>query len=139
MTIFVSGRFDILHRGHLSLLQYCHDYKRIQERRMKDLSKVVVGLNSDASIKKTKGKGRPITKEADRKYFLISLEYVDEVHIFDERTPRELIEKIKPDLIVKTSLNPEETEGFDVKIYPKIKGYSTTNFVNDIRVIQTNN
>lgn len=132
MKIFVSGCFDVLHKGHLSLLQYCHDMKRIQERRVRDLSHVIVGLNSDASIKRLKGKNRPIIKEADREYAVFSLLYVDEVHVFDEDTPRELIEKIKPDLIVKTSPNLEETEGFDVKIFPKIKGYSTTKFINEI-------
>ena len=132
MKIFVSGCFDILHKGHLSLLQYCYDYKRIQERRMKDLTHVIVGLNSDASVKRLKGKNRPIIKEADREYAVFSLLYVDEVHVFDEDTSRELIEKIKPDLIVKTSPNLEETEGFDVKIFPKIKGYSTTKFINEI-------
>jgi len=132
VKIFVSGRFDILHKGHLSLLQYCYDMKRIQERRMKDLSHVVVGLNSDASIKRLKGKNRPIIKESDREYALISLEYVDEVHVFDEYTSRELIKKIKPDLIVKTSPNLEETEGFNVKIYPKIPGYSTTKIIDEI-------
>lgn len=132
MKIFVSGCFDVLHKGHLSLLQYCYDMKSIQERRMRDLSRVIVGINSDASIKRLKGKDRPIIKEADREYAMFSLLYVDEVHVFDENTLRELIEKIKPDLIVKTSPNPEETKGFDVKIFPKIKGYSTTKFIDEI-------
>ena len=132
MKIFVSGCFDILHKGHLSLLQYCYDMKRIQERRLSDLSHVIVGLNSDASIKRLKGKNRPIIKESDREYAVVSLLYVDATHIFDEDTPRKLIEKIKPDLIVKTSPNPEETKGFDVAIYPKIPGYSTTKIIDEI-------
>ncbi len=132
MKIFTNGCFDILHRGHLSLLQYCYDYKRIQERRLHDASKIIVGLNSDKSVQNIKGKGRPIIKEADRKYALESLQYVDEVHIFDEDTPRDLITKLKPDLIVKTSLNIEETEGFDVKIYPEVVGYSTSKIIDEI-------
>tara|TARA_Y100000310_G_scaffold330151_1_gene401313 strand:- start:593 stop:859 length:267 start_codon:yes stop_codon:yes gene_type:complete len=83
-------------------------------------------------VQNIKGKGRPIIKEADRKYALESLQYVDEVHIFDEDTPRDLITKLKPDLIVKTSLNIEETEGFDVKIYPEVVGYSTSKIIDEI-------
>jgi len=132
MRIFTNGCFDIIHTGHLSLLQYCYDYKRIQERRLRDASTVLVGLNSDESIKRLKGGDRPIIKERDRKYALESLEYVDEVHIFDEDTPRKLIEKLRPDLIVKTSESPEETEGFEVKLFPTIPGYSTSKIIDEI-------
>jgi len=137
MIIFTSGCFDILHRGHLSLLQYCHDVKQMKEMsdksgRLVGSCTVIVGLNSDDSVRKLKGDGRPIMKEADRQYALNSLRYIDEVHLFNEPTPRELIERIKPDLIVKTSPNPEETGDVRVKIIPKLEQYSTTNLINEI-------
>ena len=90
-TVFTNGCFDIIHRGHLDLLEYC---RRIGDR-------VVVGLNSDDSTRKLKGDLRPINTEADRKYLLESLVYVDEVIIFNEETPYLLIKSIKPDIIVK--------------------------------------
>ena len=132
MKIFTNGCFDIVHTGHLRLLQYCNHYAQIQERRLRDASSVIVGLNSDESVKRLKGEDRPIINQEDRKFALESLEYVDEVHIFDEDTPRKLIEKLKPDLIVKTFENPEETEGFEVKIFPPIPGYSTTKIIDEI-------
>ena len=74
--IFTNGCFDILHRGHLELLKYC-----------KSLGKVVVGLNSDESIKKLKGSSRPINPQEDRKAILEALICVDKVIIFEEETP----------------------------------------------------
>ena len=88
--IFTNGCFDILHRGHVSLLQYC-----------KTLGDVIVGLNSDKSVKRIKGSERPINNENDRKFMLESLSCVDKVIIFNENTPYELIKKIKPNIIVK--------------------------------------
>ena len=87
---FTNGCFDIIHRGHLKLLEYC-----------KSLGNVVVGLNSDKSVKELKGKHRPINNESDRKYLLESLSFVDKVIIFNENTPYDLIKEIKPDIIVK--------------------------------------
>ena len=71
-TIFTNGCFDILHRGHIELLQYC-----------KSMGKVVVGLNSDDSIRRLKGSKRPINNQEDRKKLLQALNCVDEVIIFD--------------------------------------------------------
>ena len=88
--IFTNGCFDILHRGHIELLKYCST-----------LGFVVVGLNSNESIKKIKGGNRPIIDEEDRKFILESCKYVNEVIIFSEQTPYELIKKLKPDIIVK--------------------------------------
>ena len=82
---FTNGCFDILHRGHLELLRFC---KSIGDR-------VIVGINSDASIKNIKGNKRPINKQEDRVFFLESLSYVDDVVIFNEDTPLKLINEIK--------------------------------------------
>ena len=123
--IFTNGCFDILHRGHLELLSFC-----------KSLGEVVVGLNSDESIRLLKGKQRPINNQSDRKYFLESLIYVDKVIIFNDLTPYALIEKIKPDIIVKGGdYNIESVVGNDlceVKIFKYVKGYSTTKKIQDI-------
>ena len=98
---------------------------------------MVVGLNSDASVKRLKGNSRPVNNEKDRAFLLESLEYVDEVIIFDEETPYELIKKVKPDYIVKGGdYKKEDVVGNDlaeVVIYNYIDGYSTTNIINKSR------
>jgi len=125
-TVFTNGCFDIIHRGHLDLLEYC---RRIGDR-------VVVGLNSDDSTRKLKGDLRPINTEADRKYLLESLVYVDEVIIFNEETPYLLIKSIKPDIIVKGGdYFPEDVVGSDIAqvvIFDYVNGYSTTKKIQDI-------
>lgn len=123
--IFTNGCFDIIHRGHLELLKYC-----------KSLGKVVVGLNSDASVKKNKGTLRPINCEEDRKLLLESLIYVDNVIVFNENTPYELIKQIKPDIIVKGGdYSVESVIGNDiseVRIFKYVEGYSTTRTIQNI-------
>ena len=118
-VVFTNGCFDILHRGHIELLKYC-----------KALGDVVVGLNSDKSIKKLKGNHRPFFFEEDRKFALQACRYVDRVIIFDEETPYSLIKKIKPDIIVKGGdYKEEDVVGRDlaeVKIFNYVDGYSTT-------------
>jgi len=118
-VVFTNGCFDILHRGHIELLKYC-----------KALGDVVVGLNSDKSIKKLKGNHRPFFFEEDRKFALQACRYVDRVIIFDEETPYSLIKKIKPDIIVKGGDYKREDvvgkELAEVKIFNYIDGYSTT-------------
>ena len=125
-VIFTNGCFDIIHRGHLELLKYCKSLG----------NKVVVGLNSDKSIKRLKGKKRPINKENDRKFHLESLVYVDSVIIFEENTPYELIQKIKPNIIVKGGdYTVKDVVGNDlaeVRIFNRVKGYSTTKKIQDI-------
>ncbi len=124
--MFTNGCFDILHRGHLELLRFCRSLG----------SKVVVGINSDKSIKILKGEKRPINNQEDRKFFLESLSFVDEVFIFDEDTPLLLINDIKPDIIVKGGdYKPEEVVGnkiCKVVIFDYVKGYSTTKTIQDI-------
>ena len=120
--IFTNGCFDIVHRGHLELLRYCQS-----------LGRVIVGLNSDESVKRLKGQNRPINHQQDRKFLLESLSYVDEVMIFSENTPYNLIKQIKPDIIVKGGdYNIDNIVGSDiceVKIFNYIDGYSTTKII----------
>ena len=122
--VFTNGCFDILHRGHI---EYLKKSKVLGDR-------LVVGLNSDKSIKRLKGPSRPINNQEDRKAILESLECVDEVIIFDEDTPYELIKRVKPDVITKggdyTSI--EQVVGHDlthVELIPFYAGYSTTNIL----------
>lgn len=89
--VFTNGCFDILHRGHV-------DYLR-KSRAMGDF--LIVGLNSDRSIKKLKGDNRPINSQADRAFVLEALEFVDLIIIFEEDTPIELINKLKPNIYTK--------------------------------------
>ena len=123
--IFTNGCFDILHVGHVELLNYCAT-----------LGEVVVGLNSDLSVSRLKGKGRPINTELDRKQILLSLRSVSEVFIFEEDTPLELIKHLKPDVIVKGGdYSANEVVGSDlaeIRIFKFIVGYSSTSIINKI-------
>ncbi len=118
--VFTNGCFDVIHRGHIELLRYCKSIG----------TKVIVGLNSDSSVKLLKGTQRPYNTQKDRKFILESLRFVDEVCIFDEETPYELIKKITPDVIVKGGdYEPEQVVGHDiceVEIFNFVDGYSTT-------------
>lgn len=123
--IFTNGCFDIIHRGHLDLLKYC-----------KNLGYVIVGLNSDSSVKRLKGATRPVNNQQDRKYFLESLKFVDEVIVFEEDTPFNLIKQTKPDIIVKGGdYKAEDVVGYnlcEVKIFNYVNGYSTTQTIERI-------
>lgn len=125
--IFTNGCFDILHKGHIDYL-----------KKSKALgSKLIVGLNSDASVKRLKGASRPINNQEDRKYLLESLQFVDEVIIFDEDTPYNLIKRIQPDIITKGGdYNKDNVVGKDIAevvIIPHVHGYSTTNLINNTK------
>jgi D-beta-D-heptose 7-phosphate kinase/D-beta-D-heptose 1-phosphate adenosyltransferase len=130
--IFTNGCFDLLHRGHVDYL-----------RKAKSLGDIlVVGLNSDASIRRLKGKGRPVTKQGDRAEILASLEFVDYVTIFDEDTPFNLIKALRPDVLVKgADWKKSEIVGNDIvksyggkiAVIKYLKGYSTTNILNTIK------
>ena len=126
-VIFTNGCFDILHKGHLTLLK--------EARSLGD--KLIVGLNNDVSVKRLKGNDRPFNDITTRKEQLELIPYVDEVVIFDEDTPYNLIKNIKPDLIVKGGdYTVEEIVGHDlapVHIVPTIKGYSTTKILEATR------
>ena len=123
-VVFTNGCFDIVHRGHLELLKYCST-----------LGKVVVGLNSDQSVKKLKGSNRPFFSQEDRKFMLQSLKYVDQVIIFNQETPLQLIENLRPDFIVKGGdYSPEQVAGNEISqviIFDYINGYSTTKVLNN--------
>lgn len=125
MKVFTNGCFDILHKGHVELLAYC-----------KSLGHVTVGLNSDYSVKRLKGSSRPMNTESDRKRILEAIRYVDEVVIFGEDTPYELLLRLKPDVIVKGGdYRAHEVIGSDlceVRIFETVKGYSTTDIINRV-------
>jgi len=125
-VIFTNGCFDIVHRGHIELLRYCHTLGE----------SVIVGMNSDKSIKRLKGAQRPINNQEDRKLLLESLIFVSKVIVFDEDTPYNLIKELKPDIIVKGGdYKPEDVVGKDiseVRIFNYVKGYSTTKTIQNI-------
>ena len=89
--VFTNGCFDIIHAGHISYLN--------EAKALGDI--LIVGLNSDESVRRLKGADRPVVNERDRAYVLANLKPVDYVVMFDEDTPYELIKKIKPDVLVK--------------------------------------
>ena len=122
-VVFTNGVFDILHTGHFELLA-----------KAKSLgNKLIVGINSDASVKRLKGESRPINNISQRTKQISMLPWVDEVRIFDEDTPYELIKQIKPNLIVKGGDYTVETVvGHDlaeVYLVPTVEGYSTTEII----------
>ena len=125
--IFTNGCFDILHAGHVQLLKEC-------KKLAGDNGKVIIGLNSDASVKKLKGESRPVNDQDSRKLLLESLRFVDEVIIFEEETPELLIEKIRPDILVKGGdYSIDQIVGKQyakkVVVFPYVDGKSTTNTI----------
>lgn len=122
--VFTNGCFDILHVGHLRLLE--------QARRLGD--RLVVGLNSDASVRRLKGASRPIRCAADRAEMLRALPWVDEVVVFNEDTPAELIKQLRPDVLVKGGdYQLEDIVGREwadeVVIVPFVEGHSSTRII----------
>jgi D-beta-D-heptose 7-phosphate kinase/D-beta-D-heptose 1-phosphate adenosyltransferase len=103
-VVFTNGVFDLLHPGHVRYLQ--------DARRLGDV--LIVGLNSDRSVRANKGPERPITPESERAEILLALECVDAVAIFDEDTPAEIVTRIQPDVLVKGSdWGPDNIVGRD--------------------------
>ena len=130
--VFTNGCFDLLHPGHIGSLE--------QARALGDA--LIVGLNSDASVRQLKGAGRPVLPERERAEILAALECVDAVVIFDALTPREIIAGLLPDVLVKGADWPgdqivgrEEVEaaGGRVVSIPVVPGYSTTEILRKIR------
>ena len=123
--IFTNGCFDLIHIGHIRLLEFAAS-----------LGKLIVGINSDSSVKKLKGASRPINQINDRIEVLKSIKYVSEVIMFDEETPLNLIKELKPKIIVKGGdYKLEEVIGFgyaEVVIFPFVSGYSSTGIINQI-------
>jgi len=131
-VVFTNGCFDLLHPGHIRSLELA--------RALGDM--LIVGLNSDASVRQLKGKGRPVITERERAEILAALECVDAVVIFDDRTPREMITGLLPDVLVKGGDWPgdqivgrEEVEaaGGRVVSVPVVPGYSTSAILERIR------
>ena len=125
--VYVGLSADILHKGHLELLKFAKEQG----------DKLIVGINSDASVKRLKGKNRPVNSQEERKSQLMVLPWVDEVIIFDEDTPLEKIKKLKPNLIIKGGdYNIDNVSGnklAKVIIFPLIKGASTSNTIKKIK------
>ena len=123
--VFTNGCFDILHEGHVRLLEYCAS-----------LGDVIVGINSDESVSRIKGPGRPLNGQDARKYLLSSIVFVKQVYIFEEDTPLNLIRRIKPDIIVKGGdYLASEVVGSDlaqIKIFPLVKDISTTKLLGQL-------
>ena len=131
-VVFTNGVFDLLHPGHIDVLVGA----RAQGRSL------VVGVNSDDSVKRLKGPSRPIRSEAERCYVLAALEAVDAVVTFEQDTPRELIDVVRPDILVKggdytaeSIVGAPEVRGWGgrVVIIPLTPGHSTTSTIERLR------
>lgn len=127
-VVFTNGCFDLLHIGHVTLLEDCRRFG----------SKLVLGLNTDASVCRLKGPTRPVVGENERARVMAALAAVDAVVLFDEDTPLELIRELKPDVLVKGGDYSVDTvvghelvlgAGGRVEIVPTVEGFSTTNIV----------
>ncbi len=127
-VVFTNGCFDILHPGHFHLLSTAKKHGNI----------LIVGLNSDSSVSRLKGPGRPINDEESRALKLAALDYVDYVVLFSEDTPEKLIHTIKPNILIKGGDYDGDTivgsafvkkSGGKVEIIPLLEGYSTTNII----------
>ena len=130
--VFTNGCFDILHLGHLKYLE--------ESKKLGDF--LIVAINSDESVKILKGSGRPVNNYTLRSKNLMKLKFVDEVIIFSERTPINLIKYLLPDVLTKggdyktidiVGSSVVEKSGGKVVVLPFLKGYSTTNIINSKR------
>lgn len=130
--VFTNGCFDILHRGHVEYLAQAANYGNV----------LVIGLNTDNSVRKIKGDNRPVQDEIARATVLASLQFVTAVILFDEDTPYNLIKKIQPDVLIKGSdYKIEDIVGYDI-VQAKggnvvtidfIEGYSTTTIIEKLK------
>jgi len=136
--VFTNGCFDLLHKGHI---EYLKEAKALGDY-------LIIGLNSDNSVKNIKGPNRPINNEIDRAGLLLALRYVDYVILFDELTPLKLITAIKPDILVKggdwqkkdiIGWDIVESYGGKVLSLSFIPGYSTTELIKKIISVYSNN
>ena len=125
--VFTNGCFDILHAGHVKSIEFAKSKGDV----------LVIGLNSDSSIKRIKGPTRPVNKQTDRAVVLAALGAVDAVCIFGQDTPLKLIKIVRPDVLVKgADYKNKEVVGAEfagkVVLFPLLKGRSTTNLLNKI-------
>jgi D-glycero-beta-D-manno-heptose 1-phosphate adenylyltransferase len=130
--VFTNGCFDILHLGHVDYLEKA---KALGDR-------LIVGMNTDSSVKKIKGPNRPVNDDYSRARIMAALQFVDAVILFEEDTPFDLISYLKPDILVKgDDYTIEKIIGSDivlknggsVKTVPLVKGYSTSNIISKIK------
>jgi D-beta-D-heptose 7-phosphate kinase/D-beta-D-heptose 1-phosphate adenosyltransferase len=129
-VVFTNGCYDVLHPGHIRLLE--------QARSMGD--RLILALNTDSSVQRLKGPTRPLLAEAERVAMVLAIEAVDAVALFDEDTPRELIAAVLPDILIKGAdwahfiAGREEVEaaGGRVLALPLEPGYSTTGIVEEV-------
>lgn len=131
--VFTNGCFDILHLGHVDYLAHAADCG----------DKLIIGLNTDASVSRIKGPSRPINDQRSRALVLAALGFVSAITFFDAPTPYELIRLVQPDVLIKGSdYKPEEIVGYDivtarggvVRTIPFVDGYSTTAIEQRIRL-----
>ncbi len=131
-TVFTNGCFDVIHRGHVEYLAKAADLGSI----------LIVGLNSDKSVKLLKGEGRPVQDEQSRALILASMHFVTIVILFDEETPYNLIKEITPNILVKGGdYVPEDIVGYDIVKAHKgkvvtidfVEGYSSTGILNKMK------
>ncbi len=135
--VFTNGCFDILHRGHVTYLTFARNQG----------DALLVGVNSDASVKRNKGDGRPINSEEDRAFVLASLRAVDYVVIFDDEEPKDLIARILPQFLVKGSdwahyvsgREIVEANGGQVILADMVEGRSTTGTIDRIVAVYGQN
>ncbi|MCB9225710.1 MAG: D-glycero-beta-D-manno-heptose 1-phosphate adenylyltransferase [Chitinophagales bacterium] len=132
IVVFTNGCFDILHTGHIHIL----------EEAKKQGHKLIVALNTDASVKKLKGKNRPINAELDRAKVISAIEAVDAVVLFNEETPLTLIKILQPDVLVKggdytknniVGAKEIESWGGKVVIIPFLQGFSSTSIIEKMK------
>ena len=130
IVVFTNGCFDLLHSGHITLLEIASGEGDL----------LIVGLNSDISVTRLKGEGRPVQSEAERAEALLEIEVVNVVTIFSEDTPLELIDSIKPDVLVKGGdYSSDEIVGADIVLsrggevvrVPLLEGISTTRIIKE--------
>ena len=131
-VVFTNGCFDVIHRGHVSYLA--------QARDLGDL--LVLGLNSDSSVRRLKGPTRPVNDEESRALVLASLECVDYVVLFEEDTPYQLIQTVQPDILVKggdyqlneiVGYDIVKARGGEVLTLPFVDGFSSTSIINRLK------
>jgi rfaE bifunctional protein nucleotidyltransferase chain/domain len=131
-VVFTNGCFDILHLGHLDYLEKSRNFG----------DKLVIGLNTDRSVSQLKGSNRPVNNEYARARMLAAMSFVDLVIAFDEETPLELIQKVKPDILIKGKDYSIDNivgaefvleNGGEVKTIELLEGYSTTEIIKKIK------
>ena len=130
--VFTNGCFDVLHVGHVELLEKAKSFGDY----------LIVGLNSDKSVRELKGEGRPIMNDISRKRVLEAMEFVDEVVVYDDPSVLETVKKIKPNVLVKGGDYTIETVvgsefvlsyGGEVQIVPIVEGHSSTKYIDLIK------